>query len=331
MVVAEPAQGGDRSREAAAANGSNCLPDAVDLVDVAPRDGLQNESAVLDTVAKLHLIDRLVAAGVRRIEVASFAHPKRVPSMADAEALCAALPRQRGVSFSGLVLNEKGYERARRAALDEVTMVVVATDSFSEKNQGLTTKEAAEQWCRIAAMARQDGIRSSVTIAAVFGCPYEGLVPIERIVEVAVAIAAGGPDEIVMADTIGVGVPTQVDEIVSLLREAAPGVRLRGHFHDTRNTAAANAVASLRAGVTALDASVGGIGGCPFAPGASGNVATEDLVYTLEGMGVATGIDLVELVAIVPWLERQLGHQASGHVSKVSAFPRVPSARDCFA
>jgi hydroxymethylglutaryl-CoA lyase len=254
-----------------------------------------------------------------------------VPSMADADALCAALPRRGGVSFSGLVLNDKGYERARRAGLDEVTMVVVATDTFSEKNQGLTTEAAAEQWCRIAAMARQDGIRSSVTIAAAFGCPYEGRVPIERVAAVAVAVAAGRPDEIVLADTIGVGVPTQVDEIVSVLHQAAPGVRLRGHFHDTRNAAVANAVAALRAGVAALDASVGGIGGCPFAPGATGNVATEDLVYVLEGMGVATGIDLAELVGIVPWLEHQLGHAAPGHVSKVAAFPGALSAPSCVA
>jgi len=307
-------------------DGSGGLPAAVDLVEVAPRDGLQNESALLDTRTKLDLIDRLIAAGVRRIEVASFAHPGRVPSMADADALCAALPERGGVSFSGLVLNEKGYERARRAELDEVTMVVVATDTFSEKNQGLTTRAAAEQWGRIAALADRDGIRASVTIAAAFGCPYEGLVPIERVAEVAAAVAAGGPDEIVLADTIGVGVPTQVDQIVSVLHQAAPGVRLRGHFHDTRNTAVANAAAALRAGVTALDASVGGIGGCPFAPGATGNVATEDLVYALEGMGVATGIDLTELVGIVPWLEDQLGHAAPGHVSKVGAFPGSLSA-----
>jgi hydroxymethylglutaryl-CoA lyase len=251
--------------------------------------------------------------------------------MADADTLCAALPRGEDVSFSGLVLNEVGYERARRAGLDEVTMVVVATDTFSEKNQGLTTKAAAEQWCRIAAMARQDGIRSSVTIAAAFGCPYEGLVPIERVAEVAAAVAAGGPDEIVMADTIGVGVPTQVDEIVSVLHQAAPGVRLRGHFHDTRNTAVANAVAAVRAGVAALDASVGGIGGCPFAPGATGNVATEDLVYALEGMGVSTGIALTGLVDIVPWLEAQLGHEAPGRVSKVRAFPGELTAPSCVA
>jgi len=313
------------------AEGPHGLPAAVDLVEVAPRDGLQNESARLDMRTKLDLIERLVAAGVRRIEVASFAHPKRVPSMADADALCAALPRRRGVSFSGLVLNEKGYERARRAGLDEVTMVVVATDTFSEKNQGLTTKAAAEQWCRIAALAHQDGIRSSVTIAAAFGCPYEGLVSVERVAEVAAAVVAGGPDEIVLADTIGVGVPTQVDEIVSVLHQVAPGVRLRGHFHDTRNTAVANAVAALRAGVTALDASVGGIGGCPFAPGATGNVATEDLVYALEGMGVATEIDLTELVGIVPWLEHQLGHEAPGHVAKVGAFPGALSPPSCVA
>ena len=319
------------SPDAMVVDGSRGLPAAVELVDVAPRDGLQNESAVLDTPTKLELVNRLIAAGVRRIEVASFAHPKRVPSMADADTLCAGLPRGGDVRFSGLVLNEKGYERAMRAGLDEVTMVVVSTDTFSEKNQGLSTKAAAEQWCRIAAMARQDGIRSSVTIAAAFGCPYEGVVPIERVAEVASAVAGGGPDEIVMADTIGVGVPTQVDEIVSVLHQIAPGVPLRGHFHDTRNTAVANAAAALRSGVTALDASVGGIGGCPFAPGATGNVATEDLVYALEGMGTATGIDLMELVAIVPWLEDQLGHEAAGHVSKVSAFPGGLSAPRCVA
>lgn len=307
------------------------VPEAVQIVDVAPRDGLQNESRVLDTATKLALVDRLADAGLRRIEVASFAHPKKVPSMADADALCAALKRRPGVSYSGLVLNELGYQRARRAGLDEITMVVVATDTFSLKNQGMTTQAAIEQWCRIAALAREDGIRSSVTIAAAFGCPYEGIVPLERIAEVASGVAAGGPDEIAMADTIGVGVPSQVDEISSLLRGAAPHARLRGHFHDTRNTGVANVVAAVAAGVTAIDASVGGVGGCPFAPGATGNVATEDLVYVLEGLGISTGISLPALVDIVPWLEGHLGHDATGRVSKVALFPGNLSSPTCVA
>jgi hydroxymethylglutaryl-CoA lyase len=304
-------------------------PAAVEIVEVAARDGLQNESRLVATSTKRELIGRLLGAGVRRLEVASFVHPKRVPSMADAELVCAGLPRTEGARYSGLVLNEAGFDRARTAGLDELTMVVVATDTFSRRNQGMTTAESAMVWRRVATRARDAGLMTSVTIAAAFGCPFEGEVPLARLTEVAALVAAGEPDEIVLADTIGVGVPTQVADLIGVIRAVAPGVRVRGHFHNTRNTAVANVVAAFNAGVTAFDSSVGGIGGCPFAPGATGNVATEDLVYLFDRMRVTTGITLAGLLGIVPWLEGQLGHPAAGQLSRAGMFPNPSGHPTC--
>jgi hydroxymethylglutaryl-CoA lyase len=293
----------------------------VEIVEVSPRDGLQNEAVVLPTAAKVHLIERAIAAGARRIEATSFVNPTRVPQMADAEAVMAAVPRPDGVSYIGLVLNRRGFDRAVDAGVDEVNAVVVATDTFSQRNQGVPTEAALTSFEGLVADAHRAGIRASLTIAASFGCPFEGEVPAERVVAVAGRAAAAGADEIALADTIGVAVPTDVHALVGATRETVGGIPLRIHLHDTRNTGIANAYAAVEAGVRAIDASLGGVGGCPFAPAATGNIATEDLVYLLDRMGVAHGLDLTTLVAAVPWVETQLGRPAAGMLAKAGPFP----------
>ncbi|MCO8275232.1 hydroxymethylglutaryl-CoA lyase [Actinoplanes sp. TRM 88003] len=295
----------------------------VSIVEVSPRDGLQNESALVPTADKLALIGTLVASGVRRIEAVSFAHPKRVPQMADAEAVAAGLPRGQ-VSWIGLVLNEKGLDRAIAAGLDEVNVVVVATDTFSERNQGVPTAEAAAAWSRIAARAREAGLRTTVTVAAAFGCPFEGEVPVARVRSVIEACAAAGPDELAIADTIGVGVPAQVRALHEAAVAAAPGVPLRWHFHNTRNTGYANALAAAELAGSepvALDSSAGGIGGCPFAPNATGNIATEDLLYLLHRNGFPTGVDVEPLLPLGARLGELLGHQVPGQLARAGLFP----------
>ena len=293
----------------------------VEIVEVGPRDGLQNEDALLDTAVKVELITRMLDAGVRRIEATSFVHPGRVPQMADAEAVMAAVPRDRGASYIGLVLNERGLERALAAGVDEANVVVVATETFSRRNQGVGVDDMLAAWQRIATRAHAEGLRTSVTISAAFGCPYEGEVPVARVVDVARRVAASGPAEIALADTIGAGVPPQVGEVIAATRAAVGEVPLRCHFHNTRNTGFANVVAALDAGVTALDASVGGIGGCPFAPAATGNIATEDLVYLLDRMGVAHGLDLGRTSATARWVGERLGATVPGLLSRAGPFP----------
>lgn len=239
----------------------------IEIVEVGPRDGLQSESQVLPTAAKVEFIRRLAAAGCARIEVASFVNPKRVPQMADAEGVLAALAAFRSPSrFVGLVLNRKGFDRARAAGCTEVGMAIAASESFSQRNQGCSVEEGLSAWLDIAKLALDAGIRAQLTISTAFGCPFEGEVPVERVVKLAERAAAGSPVEIAVADTIGVAVPTQVSALVRQLRAAIPEVRLRAHFHNTRNTGLANAYAAVEAGVRTLDASCGGIGGCPFAP-----------------------------------------------------------------
>lgn len=292
------------------------------IVDVAPRDGLQSDPATVSTAAKAELIGRLVDAGVRRIEAASFVHPERVPKMADAEQLMTALARPDGVSYIGLVMNRRGLDRALAAGVHEINAVVVCSDTFCRRNQNKTTAEAVAVWDDLAEGARAAGIAAGVTLSAAFGCPYEGEVPVGRLSAVAAEAARSGPDEIALADTIGVATPADVTERVAAVREAVGGdIRLRAHFHNTRNTGYANAVAAANAGVTALDASLGGIGGCPFAPAATGNIATEDLVYLLERMGVPTGASLEALCESARWLEELLGHPVPGLLSKAGGFP----------
>jgi hydroxymethylglutaryl-CoA lyase len=297
-------------------------PTRIEIVEVGPRDGLQSESQVLPTATKLEFIGRLVDAGLRRIEVASFVNPKRVPQMADAEAVLAALaPRASQAQFIGLVLNRKGYERALAAHCPEVGMAIAASESFSQRNQGSSIDEAVDAWLEIAEAARGAGIRAQITISTAFGCPFEGEVPVERVVRLAERVAAGRPDEIAVADTIGVAVPTQVRALVAALRLASPGVKLRAHFHNTRNTGLANAYAAVESGVAVLDASCGGIGGCPFAPAATGNIPTEDLIYMLHRMGVETGVHLPALIDTSRWLQQALDHAVPGMLVKAGPFP----------
>ena len=293
----------------------------VEIVEVAPRDGLQNEKHLLSTPGKLELIERAYDAGARRIEVTSFVHPERVPQMADAEAVVAGLTPHDDVVYAALVLNERGYDRALSAGIREVNTVVITTETFSERNQGMSVAESVEAVSKIRARAAADGIRVTVTISAAFGCPFEGEVPLETLTRVATQIAAIDADEIVLADTIGVAVPSDVEERIAAVRDVGAHGALRSHFHNTRNTAVANVIAAVRSGVTAIDASLAGIGGCPFAPAATGNVATEDLVYALERMGYETGYDLERAIAGARWIADQLGIEPPGMVARAGGFP----------
>lgn len=293
---------------------------SVEIVEVAPRDGLQNESVILPTAAKAELVGLLADSGVRRIEVTSFVNPARVPQLADSEELCELLPRG-SISWIGLVLNERGLDRAIRAGVDEVNVVVVATDTFSQRNQGVTVDEAIAAWTRIAARARAAGLRTTVTVAAAFGCPFEGEVAPERVADVLRRCVQAQPDEVALADTIGVGVPAGVRALADVAADAAAGVPLRWHFHNTRNTGYANAITAVERGAAALDASAGGIGGCPFAPAATGNIATEDLLYLLDRSGVRTGMSGTALGPATSLLADTLGKPVPGLLSKAGPFP----------
>lgn len=296
--------------------------DSVGIVEMAPRDGLQNESTILSTADKVELVERAVRAGARRIEVTSFVNPARVPQMADADEVMAALPRPVGVSYAGLVMNERGLDRALAARVDEVDVVVVATDTFCRRNQGMDTAEACTQAAALVRRAREAGASTTITVGAAFGCPFEGEVPEERLREVVRRVADAGPDELALADTIGVAVPSDVSSRLALAAElVGADVPLRLHLHDTRHTGVANAVAAHAAGVRTLDASIGGTGGCPFAPNATGNVATEDLVYLFDRMGVRTGIDLAATTATTSWLEERLGKRLPGAILRAGGFP----------
>ena len=299
----------------------NALRRRVEIVEVGPRDGLQNEPELLPLAAKREFIERAVGCGIRRIEVASFVNPKRVPQMADADELVRSLPRHAGVRYVGLVLNRRGFERALAAGCDEIGMVVVASDTFNQRNQGATTAESTAAWLEMARAAKQAGMPAQVTISAAFGCPFEGEVAPAKVVALAQALAEGEPIEIAIADSIGAGVPSQVTDLVGRLRDVLPGMRLRCHFHNTRNTGIANAFAAVEAGVEVLDASIGGIGGCPFAPAATGNIPTEDLLYMLTRMGVETGINLECAIQAAHWLEERFGRRVPGLLTKAGTFP----------
>jgi hydroxymethylglutaryl-CoA lyase len=294
---------------------------AVEIIEVAPRDGLQNQSVALSTADKLRLIDRLAAAGAKRIEVASFVNPKRVPQMADAEGVLDGL-RARNFTAIGLVLNDAGLERALGTNIDEIGVVAIASDTFGLRNQKQTSRESVDMAVRVVRKAKAAGRRAQVTIGVSFGCPFEGEVPIARVADMARQIARAEPREIAIADTIGVATPAHVKKLITTLQDAVPGMPLRCHFHNTRNTGIANAWAAVESGVTRLDASVGGIGGCPFAPKASGNIATEDLVYLLARSGLESGYSLDALIDIAPWLGDRL-HLAAlpAMVSRAGGFP----------
>lgn len=303
----------------------------IEIVEVGPRDGLQNEKTVLSTEDKLDFIARLEAAGARRFEAVSFVHPGRVPQMADAEAVMAALPPAEGRSRIGLVLNVRGWDRAIAANVDEVNVSVSASDGFGVKNQGLTVAGQMEMLAEIMGRAHNmagapgAGPSISATISTVWGCPFDGEVSVGQVEAVVRDIAALGVKEIALADTIGVGDPWAVRRKVEAARAAAPDATLRLHFHDTRNTALANAYAGIEAGVSVLDASCGGIGGCPFAPGATGNLATEDLVYMLQRGGFETGYDLDALIETARWIGGKLGRPAPSALSRAGGFR--PGAR----
>jgi len=291
----------------------------VTVCEVGPRDGLQNEPDVLEPEVRAELVGRLVAAGLRSVEAASFVDPRRVPQMAGAEEVVAELDRADGVVYAGLALNERGYERLVATGLDEVRFAFGATESFNRRNQNASLEESLEAALRVVERARADGLRSGITLSVAFGCPFEGEVEVGRVVELASRIAAARPDSLFVADTIGVATPARVRELVG--RIGGLGVQVGGHFHNTRNTGYANALAALDAGAAILDASIGGLGGCPFAPRATGNVATEDLVYLLHGEGIDTGIDLGALVEVSVWLEDLLGRRLDGLLYRAGAFP----------
>jgi (R)-citramalyl-CoA lyase len=287
--------------------------------EVGPRDGLQNEEQVLPPETRAELVRRLAEAGLRRIEAASFVNPERVPQMAGAEDVAAAVDAGDGVVYAGLALNERGYERLRETELAEVTFAVAATESFSQRNAGASVEDSLAAAETIVRRAREDGIRPSLTISVAFGCPFEGPVDPDVVVRIAERLAATEADELVLADTIGVARPTQVRTLLE--RVASLGKAVGGHFHNTRNTGFANAYAALEASVSLLDSSVGGLGGCPFAPRATGNIATEDLVYLLAGEGIETGVDLDALIGVSEWLEQLLGRRLEGYVYRAGGFP----------
>ena len=293
----------------------------VDLIEVGPRDGLQSQPKILDTDTKLAFIDRLIGAGARRIEVISFVNPKRVPQMADADELVRRLPPHPEVRYIALALNRRGFERAAEAGLTEIHTAVVASDTFSERNQGVLPEVSMDLVADLAPLARAAGIKFGVTVSAAFGCPFEGRVAPSRVVEIVARLAAVGVDEIALADTIGVAVPVQVQRLIEDIERVREHIPLRMHFHNTRNTAIANVYAALTAGVRAFDVSCGGVGGCPFAPGATGNVGTEDVLYMLENMGYHTDLSLPAIVATTQWLGEQLAAQMPAALSRASAFP----------
>ncbi len=302
----------------------------VSIVEVGPRDGLQNAPAALSTKNKALFIQKIVDAGIRRIEVASFANPKRVPQMAGAEDVIASLPEHQDISYIGLVLNIRGAERALKTKISELGSVVVATDTFGQKNQGQTVEQGVQISNDITRLAKAEGRKGQVTIAAAFGCPFEGDVEVTHVIDIAKRLAEAEPSEIAVADTIGVAVPSQVHELLGRLKEEVHHIPVRAHFHNTRNTGIANAWAAIESGVDTLDASLGGMGGCPFAPQATGNIATEDLVYMLDRSGVTSGVDINRLISATNWLEKAVGQELPGLVSKAGIFPNEKMKSNAF-
>lgn len=299
-------------------------PASIDFVEVGPRDGLQNERTVVSTADKLGLIARAIAAGARRIEVTSFVNPTRVPQMADAEAVCAALPEAADVTYIGLVMNGRGADRAiATGRINQLGAVAVATDKFAIANQGQTSDESVGTAKAIIAKAKDAGLTGQATIGASFGCPFEGEVNEARVVEMARRLAEAGPVEVALADTIGVADPAHVTRLVSAVRAAIDPLPVRVHFHNTRGTGLANVWAAVAAGATVIDAALGGLGGCPFAPGAAGNVSSEDVVYMLERAHISTGMDLDQLIEGSAWLSGVIGRKLPGMVAQAPRFPQA--------
>src|SRR5258706_5870779 len=294
----------------------------IEMVEVGPRDGLQNESVLFSTFKKLELISRALDAGVRRIEATSFVNPKLVPQMADAEAVAAGLPRGDGVIFIGLVLNRRGGLGAIEAGMDELGAGCAASDGFASRNQGMSSDASLAMCCEVVRLARTHARRAQIIISTAFGCPFDGEVDPSRVVEMARAAAAVGPVEVALADTIGVASPGEVASLVARVAAVIKPLPVRVHFHNTRNTGLANVWAAVQAGAKVVDASLGGIGGCPFAPRATGNVPTEDLVYMLERSGHHTGVDADRLIGAARWLAGAMGRDVPGMLSRAGAFPK---------
>jgi hydroxymethylglutaryl-CoA lyase len=303
-------------------------PGGVTIVEVSPRDGLQNDPGELSTGQKIELAVRAYQAGLRRIEVTSFVSPRVVPKLSDAESVVAGLKDKNlaGLSMIGLVVNERGVHRAAAAGVDEINVVIVTSEPFSQRNQGMSVGQAMDQLPDLLAAARAAGLRTTVTVGTAFGCPFTGEIDPALVTDMVAGVAAAAPDEIALADTIGVAGPTDVTELFGAIRAVIPAATgLRAHFHDTRRTGMANAAAAVAAGVTSLDASLGGIGGCPFAPRATGNIATEDLVYLLGRMKLQTGVSLARLITGAEWLGESLEHEVPGMLSRAGAFPPGPA------
>jgi isopropylmalate/homocitrate/citramalate synthase len=294
----------------------------VSVCEVGPRDGLQNEPEALAPAVRADLVNRLARAGLPRVEAVSFVKSDRVPQMAGAEEVVAAIDPRPSVVYAGLVLNEHGYQRFAATELDEAHVVLAASETFNRRNSNASVEESSAAAVRIIERAHAQGRRATLTIATSFGCPFEGGVDPERVFAIVDRVAPARPDEVVFADTIGVAVPRMVRALVE--PAVALGLCPVGvHLHNTRSTGFANAYAAVEAGARGLDASIGGIGGCPFAPRATGNIATEDLVYLLQGEGVETGIDLDALLEVADWLERLLGRQLPGSVHRAGGFAPV--------
>jgi hydroxymethylglutaryl-CoA lyase len=299
----------------------------IEIVEVGPRDGLQNESVLFNTQQKLEFIRRAIDSGVRRIEVASFVNPKLVPQMADAEAVSAGLTARDDVTYIGLVLNKRGALRAIEAGLDELGAVCAASDGFAMRNQGQTSDESLAMCCEVVRLARQEGRRGQITISTAFGCPFDGEVDPQRVVEMAKIAAAANPVEVAIADTIGVAAPRDVADLVARVKAAIAPLPVRVHFHNTRNTGLANVWAAVNAGASTVDASLGGLGGCPFAPRATGNVPTEDVIYMLERSGYHTGLNVDRVIETVEWLSGEMQRELPGMLSRAGNFPGVLARR----
>ena len=298
---------------------------AIELVEVGPRDGLQNEPDIISTRSKLELIARMLGFGARRLEVASFVQPARVPQMADAEDVIAGLPDRADATYIGLALNKRGVMRGiatregGKRGIDQIGCVLVASDTFGQKNQGQTIAEGIAENRDMIRFAKAEGIRAQITISAAFGCPFEGEVKPETVLQIAEEMAAEAPEEIALADTIGVGTPAQVSDLFGKLGELLGGkIPMRAHFHNTRGTGIANAWAAYQAGVRIFDASLGSLGGCPFAPKATGNIATEDLIYMMEHSGIDSGVDLEAAITTNHWFAEKLGRQLPSMVARAA-------------
>ena len=304
---------------------SNTLPASVLITEVGPRDGLQNEKQPVATDIKVSLCERLLAAGVSQLEVTSFVSPKWVPQMADAAEVLARLPRRAGLTLSALTPNMKGFEAALASGVDEVVIFGAASEAFSMRNTNCSVAESIERFRPVAEQARAHGIRLRAAISVAFGCPYQGEVPIDSVIDLVRRTRDLGCDEIGIADTIGVATVGHVKKVFEAAAREVPLAKLSGHFHDTYGQAVANVYGCLEVGVHRFDSAIAGLGGCPYAKGATGNVATEDLVWLFQGLGIETGLNLDALVEAGSWISEQIGRRYSSRVGAALAARRAPA------